>query len=154
VVFLSALLETKGSERREDSTGRRRSIDRALSHGVLSLWSAVVTCQVAIDTYLLLPSMKQKRASYKRFKLVSHEVSNEPRPDSHVEVHTGSRGRLGSHTIYRRRPATSSPLGSDTEELPHKPVTPSTSLDTSIDHHIPIPSSNEKRPANVSDFQL
>ncbi len=99
--------------------------------------------------------MKRKRPTYRRFKAVPHESDNGPKPENlerHVEVHAGTRGRLGGQTTYRIGLATSSPPRTDTEENPHVPAPPSTNLDPAFDGT--CTSSNRVRPAKVRDSKV
>lgn len=85
-----------------------------------------------------------------------HEVSDGPGSDdleSHVEVLVNSKGRIGSHTFYRKGPVKSLLPRNDAEKPPDESTSSSTGLDTGFD-----PStrtlSNEVQPVNVCDFWL
>lgn len=99
--------------------------------------------------------MKRKRQSYRKYKLVPHEVADGPKPgklESHVEVQARSRGRIGGQTSYRIGPTLSSLPRNNTEENPPAPAPPSTNMDVASDDK--CENSNGMQPENVCDFPV
>ncbi len=100
--------------------------------------------------------MKRKRPTYKKFKAVPHKSTDGSefnRLESHEEVHAGSGGRIGRHTTYRQRLATSSPPRDEMEAISQADAPPSISSEAALDFGTSA-SSNPMRPANVRGFQL